>query len=152
MVAVVVIGIEPGWTKRVVDGIAATGKPVVGFSIEQNGDLKTIMDASRAAKDMVHFASELQREECSIADLWISTKCGESDTTTGLGSCPTVGQPSDRSSLPRLIKHLHQLFLAQQDLASRSFVRVPHPPSLGADELLLSGLESLPTEPQVPLD
>src|ERR1700758_4611821 len=24
----VVIGIEPGWTKRVVDGIAATGKPV----------------------------------------------------------------------------------------------------------------------------
>ena len=26
--AVVVIGIEEGWTKRVVDGIAATGKPV----------------------------------------------------------------------------------------------------------------------------
>ena len=94
--AVVVIGIEPGWTKRVVDGIGATGKPVVGFSIEQNGDLKTIMDASRAAKDMVHFASELQREECSIADLWISTKCGESDTTTGLGSCPTVGNMYDK--------------------------------------------------------
>ncbi len=94
--AVVVIGIEPGWTKRVVDGISATGKPVLGFSIEQNGDLKTIMDASRAAKDMVHFASELQREECSISDLWISTKCGESDTTTGLGSCPTVGNMYDK--------------------------------------------------------
>ncbi|MGA0251065.1 MAG: UxaA family hydrolase, partial [bacterium] len=40
--ACVVIGIEPGWTQRVVDGIAATGKPVEGFSIEQNGDLKTI--------------------------------------------------------------------------------------------------------------
>jgi len=26
--AVIVIGIEPGWTGRVVDGIAATGKPV----------------------------------------------------------------------------------------------------------------------------
>jgi (2R)-sulfolactate sulfo-lyase subunit beta len=94
--AVVVIGIEPDWTKKVVDGIALTGKPVVGFSIEQNGDLKTIMDASRAAKDMVHFASELQREECSITDLWISTKCGESDTTTGLGSCPTVGNMYDK--------------------------------------------------------
>ena len=94
--AVVVIGIEPGWTKKVVDGIALTGKPVVGFSIEQNGDLKTIMDASRAAKDMVHYASELQREECSITDLWISTKCGESDTTTGLGSCPTVGNMYDK--------------------------------------------------------
>lgn len=94
--AVVVIGIEPGWTKRIVDGIAATGKPVAGFSIEQNGDLKTIMDASRAAKDFVHYATELQREECSISELWVSTKCGESDTTTGLGSCPTVGNMYDK--------------------------------------------------------
>ena len=94
--ACVVIGIEPGWTQRVVDGIAATGKPVEGFSIEQNGDLKTIMNASRAAKEMVHFATELQREECDISELWISTKCGESDTTTGLGSNPTVGNMYDK--------------------------------------------------------
>ena len=94
--AVVVIGIEPGWTKRIVDGIAETGKPVAGFSIEQNGDLKTIQDASRKAKEFVHYATELQREECSISDLWVSTKCGESDTTTGLGSCPTVGNMYDK--------------------------------------------------------
>lgn len=94
--AVVVIGIEPGWTSKIVDGIAATGKPVTGFSIEQNGDLKTIMNASKVAKEYVHFASELQREECSISELWISTKCGESDTTTGLGSCPTVGNMYDK--------------------------------------------------------
>ncbi|MGF1620592.1 MAG: UxaA family hydrolase [Rhodomicrobiaceae bacterium] len=94
--ACVVIGIEPGWTKRIVDGIAETGKPVVGFSIEQNGDLKTIMDASRKAKEFVHWATELQREECSISELWVSTKCGESDTTTGLGSCPTVGNMYDK--------------------------------------------------------
>ena len=94
--ACVVIGIEPGWTQRVVDGIANTGKPVEGFSIEQNGDLKTIMNASRSAKEMVHFATELQREECDISELWISTKCGESDTTTGLGSNPTVGNMYDK--------------------------------------------------------
>ena len=94
--ACVIIGIEPGWTQRVVDGIAATGKPVEGFSIEQNGDLKTIMNASRAAKKMVHFATELQREECDISELWISTKWGESDTTTGLGSNPTVGNMYDK--------------------------------------------------------
>ena len=29
--AVVVIGIEPAWTNRVVEGIAKTGKPVTGF-------------------------------------------------------------------------------------------------------------------------
>ncbi len=94
--AAVVIGIEPGWTNRIVDGIAATGKPVAGFSIEQNGDLRTIMDASRKAKEFVQHASELRREPCPVSDLWISTKCGESDTTTGLGSCPTVGNMYDK--------------------------------------------------------
>ena len=47
--AVVVIGIEPGWTKRVVDAIAESGKPVEGFWIEGNGDIQTIANASRAA-------------------------------------------------------------------------------------------------------
>ena len=94
--ACIVIGIEPGWTKIITDGIAKTGKPVQGFSIEQNGDLKTIMDASRKAKEFVHYASELQKEEISISELWVSTKCGESDTTTGLGSCPTVGNMFDK--------------------------------------------------------
>jgi len=94
--AVVVIGIEPGWTKRIADGIRATGKPVAEFSIEQNGDFETIRAASWAAKDFVHHATEIQREECSINELWVSTKCGESDTTTGLGSCPTVGNMYDK--------------------------------------------------------
>ena len=62
--AVVVIGIEPGWTDRVVDGIAKTGKPVAGFAIEQNGDLRTIAEASHTAKEFVHWASERRREEC----------------------------------------------------------------------------------------
>ncbi len=94
--ACIVIGIEPGWTNQVAEGIAETGKPVAAFSIEQNGDIKTIADASRKAKEFVHWATELQREECEIADLWVSTKCGESDTTTGLGSCPTVGNMYDK--------------------------------------------------------
>jgi len=94
--AVVVIGIEPGWTQRVVDGIAKTGKPVKGFSIEQNGDIKTIADASWTAKEYVQWASELRREACPIRDLWVSTKCGESDTTSGCGANPTVGNAFDK--------------------------------------------------------
>src|SRR5439155_7770346 len=73
--AVVVIGIEDGWTKRVVDGIAKTGKPVVGFGIEGHGDIATIAKASYKAKDFLQQASELQREACDIAQLWVSTKC-----------------------------------------------------------------------------
>jgi (2R)-sulfolactate sulfo-lyase subunit beta len=94
--ACIVIGIEGGWTKRVVDGIAKTGKPVTGFGIELNGDINTIAKAARAAKDYLQKASELQREECDLSELWISTKCGESDTTTGLASCPTVGNMYDK--------------------------------------------------------
>jgi (2R)-sulfolactate sulfo-lyase subunit beta len=94
--AVVVIGIEPGWTERIVQGIAKTGKPVAGFSIERHGDLQTIAAASRQAKEYVQWASERQRETCSVSDLYVSVKCGESDTTTGLGSCPTVGNVIDR--------------------------------------------------------
>ncbi|MEK7245237.1 MAG: UxaA family hydrolase, partial [Pseudomonadota bacterium] len=84
--AVVVIGIEPGWTKRVVDGIAKTGKPAAGFAIEQNGDIATIASASRRAKEFVQWASEQRRVECQLKDLWVSVKCGESDTTSGLAS------------------------------------------------------------------
>jgi (2R)-sulfolactate sulfo-lyase subunit beta len=94
--AVVVIGIEPGWTTRIVDGIAKTGKPVAGFSIEGKGDIRTIADASYKAKEYVQWASELQRTESKFSELYISVKCGESDTTTGLSSCPTVGNVLDK--------------------------------------------------------
>ncbi|MFL6427571.1 MAG: UxaA family hydrolase [Acidobacteriaceae bacterium] len=94
--AVVVIGIEAGWTQRIVDGIAKTGKPVKGFSIEGKGDIQTIADASRQAKEYLQWASELQRAECGLEELYLSVKCGESDTTTGLASCPTVGNVIDK--------------------------------------------------------
>ena len=94
--AVVVIGIEEGWTQRVVDGIAKTGKPVTGFGIELHGDHDTILRASKVAKEYVQWSSELQRVKCPINDLWVSTKCGESDTTSGCGSNPTVGNAFDK--------------------------------------------------------
>lgn len=94
--AVIVIGIEPGWTKIIVDGIAKTGKQVTGFSIEQNGDIATIAAASHKAKEYVQWATELQREECDVSELWVSVKCGESDTTSGLASNPTVGNFIDK--------------------------------------------------------
>jgi (2R)-sulfolactate sulfo-lyase subunit beta len=94
--AVVVICIEPGWAKKVADGIAKTGKPVSYFGIEQHGDHDTIMRASKAAKEYAQWASELRREERPLKDLWVSTKCGESDTTSGIGANPCVGNAFDK--------------------------------------------------------
>ena len=94
--AVIVIGIEPKWTQRVVDGIAAAGKPVAGYSIEEHGDLETAAVAGRKAQEFVQWATELQRQEVPLQELWIAAKCGESDTTSGLASNPTVGNLMDK--------------------------------------------------------
>lgn len=94
--AAIVIGIEPKWTQRVVDGIAAAGKPVAGYSIEEHGDLETATVAGRKAQEFVQWATELQREDVPLEELWIAAKCGESDTTSGLASNPTVGNLMDK--------------------------------------------------------
>jgi (2R)-sulfolactate sulfo-lyase subunit beta len=94
--AVIVIGIEQNWAKKIADGIAETGKPVSYFSIEGNGDFETIRAASWKAKEYVQWATELQRVPIELSELTISIKCGESDTTTGMGSCPSVSQAVDR--------------------------------------------------------
>lgn len=94
--AAVVIGIEPNWTTRVVDGIAKTGKPVHGISIEGKGDLAVIEHASRVARTFLQDASEIAREPVQRSEILLSIKCGESDTTSGLGSCPTTAEAVDR--------------------------------------------------------
>lgn len=54
--AVIVVGIEPEWTKVITDGIAKTGKPVASFSSSGNGDLRTIEMAARKAMEFVRYA------------------------------------------------------------------------------------------------
>ncbi|MBT8212859.1 MAG: UxaA family hydrolase [Acidimicrobiia bacterium] len=94
--AVVVIGIEPNWSNHVAERIAETGKPVTAFSIERTGDLQTIADAARVAQQYVQYATGLSREPVEWSELLVSTKCGESDTTSGLASNPTVGRVFER--------------------------------------------------------
>lgn len=94
--SVVVIGIEPAWTDVIVQGIAKTGKKVQGFSIERHGDLKTIEAAARVAASFLQDDSELVRVPVERREIVMSIKCGESDTTSGLGSCPTTSEAVDR--------------------------------------------------------
>jgi (2R)-sulfolactate sulfo-lyase subunit beta len=95
--AVVVVGIEPSWTDTVADGIALTGKPVERFSIERFGDLNTIAAAARVAAKLLQDASEIERVPVERHEIMMSIKCGESDTTSGLGACPTTSQAVDRT-------------------------------------------------------
>lgn len=94
--SVIVVGIEDKWTNKIADDIVKTGKWVEAISIEGKGDLRTIEKGSRIAKDMVQATSLARRKEFDVSALVVSTKCGESDTTSGLASNPTVGVTFDR--------------------------------------------------------
>ena len=94
--AVIVVGIEPVWTKKVAEGIAQTGKPVAAFWTVDNGDFKTIEMAARKAKEFVHYATGLEKVEAALGDLVIGYKCGESDTTSGLAANPAAGKAADK--------------------------------------------------------
>ncbi len=94
--AVVVIGIEEGWTKSSSTASPRPASRSAGFGIELHGDHDTIMRASKAAREFMQAASEKQRVECGLDELWVSTKCGESDTTSGCGANPTVGDAFDK--------------------------------------------------------
>lgn len=94
--AAIIIGIEPTWTEEIASRAAASGKPIETFSIERHGDINTIAAAARKAQRLLQDASELTREPVERGELMLSIKCGESDTTTGLASCPTTSQAVDR--------------------------------------------------------
>jgi len=118
----IVIGIEPNWTQKIADDIAKTGKHVEAVSIEGSGDLKTIEKASRIARGMVIDASMKTRTERDLSDLIISTKCGESDTTSGLASNPTIGVTYDmlvKEGATLLIGETSELTGAEDQIAAK---------------------------------
>src|SRR2546421_6648231 len=51
--AAIVIGIEPGWTQKVVDGIRKTGKPCEGFAIERRRGLQKAVGAAAVEPQFV---------------------------------------------------------------------------------------------------
>lgn len=74
-----------------------TNKPVAHFIIQENqGTIKTIELATRAAQRMVQEAAMLQREAFPISELIIGTECGGSDPTSGLAANPLIGELSDK--------------------------------------------------------
>jgi altronate dehydratase len=54
------------------------------------------MRASKAAREFVQWASERQREECALAELWVSTKCLDK---TGAQE-PSFAKPGQSPSAP----------------------------------------------------
>ncbi len=96
--AAVVVGSDAGQTKWLVDRIAASGKPVVGFALQTFGDRSTVLRASRAAVEFVQWASEQPREAVPLSELWVSASAGDPPAGAGsavAGSAAVVGEVMD---------------------------------------------------------
>ncbi len=92
-VLVVGLGCEMVKIEEVVEGIRESKKPVDAVVVhELGGMLETINKGAQIAADMVMEASKIRREKSGFDKLVFCTKCGSSDTTSGLSSNLVVGE------------------------------------------------------------
>ena len=77
--------------------IAKGGKPVVGFSIEdQGGTVEVAYRAAQAAIQMLHDAGRLRPEPMPWSEFVLGVECGGSDGSSGIVSNPVTGRLADR--------------------------------------------------------
>ena len=95
-VLVVSLGCESVSADRIVEGIAASGKPVEKVVVQKVGGARTaVAQGTRVVQAMVVEASGIKREEFPDSELMLGVKCGASDTTSGLVSNPAAGATCD---------------------------------------------------------
>jgi (2R)-sulfolactate sulfo-lyase subunit beta len=93
--ACVVIGIEEGWTKRVVDHRQdRQASDRLRDRVERRHRHHRESGARRQGLSAMGVRTRTRRMR--HVGTVVSTKCGESDTTTGLASCPTIGNLCDK--------------------------------------------------------
>lgn len=96
-VLAVSLGCEGCQNDLVVDAIRKrTNKPIRSLVIQQvGGAIKAIEQGTRVARELVAEAAACEREDVPVSELIFGTNCGGSDTSSGLGSNPLIGEVSD---------------------------------------------------------
>ncbi|MDQ0337955.1 altronate dehydratase large subunit [Caldalkalibacillus uzonensis] len=89
---------EEGCTaEEIAHEISQTGKPVEVVNIRHaGGAIAATAEATRKAMLIKRQISRLRREPVPISNLLFGLNCGTSDTTSGLGSNPSLGFCSDK--------------------------------------------------------
>ncbi len=96
-VLAVSLGCEGCQNDLVVDAIRKrTNKPIRSLIIQEvGGSIKAVDEGTRIARELVREASLCEREDVPVSELIFGTNCGGSDTSSGLGSNPLIGEVSD---------------------------------------------------------
>ncbi len=96
-VLIVSLGCEGTDCKRLVEEIAASGKPVEIINMQElGGTSRAIQAGIDIAQKLTIYASGLRREETDISNMIMSIKCGASDTTSGIASNCVIGYVADK--------------------------------------------------------
>ena len=94
---VVSLGCEGTDVERLVQQIAATGKPVEVIRIQELGGMsRAIQKGTDLAQKLVMEISGLQRQTVDISNVVMGIKCGGSDTTSGMASNCVIGYVADK--------------------------------------------------------
>jgi len=90
---VVALGCEMVKAEEIYEGIKQSGKPVdMVVMHEIGGMLNTLAEGARKAVDIVSAVTATKREEFGLDKLIVGTKCGSSDTTSGLSANLVAGE------------------------------------------------------------
>lgn len=91
------LGCEGCQNDLVVDAIRErTNKPLRTLVIQEvGGSIRTIEEGTRIARELASQAALQERQEFPVSRLVLGTNCGGSDTSSGLGSNPLIGEVSD---------------------------------------------------------
>ncbi|HTO46213.1 MAG TPA: UxaA family hydrolase [Burkholderiales bacterium] len=121
---VVVIGLEPGTTRELVELVKPSGKPVESVNIQLcGGTIQAIAEGTRAALRLSREASRQRREAFPLSKLRLGLECGGSDTTSGLASNPSIGVVADyivASGGTAIITETSEFFGAEHLFAERA--------------------------------
>ena len=96
-VLAVSLGCEGCQNDLVIDAIRKRcDKPIRSLIIQKvGGSIKAVEEGTRIARELVRAASLCEREDVPVSELIFGTNSGGSDTSSGLGSNPLIGEVSD---------------------------------------------------------
>lgn len=146
---VISLGCERFDPQEMVEAAKAIGKPLELFIIQkEGGTTNTIARAVAKAKELQAELDKVQRVPCPLSALFVGTKCGGTDATSGLAANPAVGNLVDRlvaEGGSAILSECNELLGTEKYLARRAVspevARKIYDAIYGIEDVLRSGID-----------
>lgn len=146
---VISLGCERFDPQEMVEAAKTAGKPLALFIIqEEGGTTNTIARAAAKAREFQARLDRMERVPCPVSALFVGTKCGGTDATSGLAANPAVGSMVDRlvaQGGSAILSELNELLGTEDILARRAVspevARKIYDAIYGIEDVLRSGID-----------